>query len=718
MNRQRPSHLLPLMTLALTVIGATALAQESWVRQSPLPYQPLDAESVAFATPTHGYIAGGDIATAAATFRDDFLLETQDGGQTWAPRDFPGIQQTIQCVFFVDALHGWVVGNSNDQFRTVDGGLTWQPIQLPVGTWTTVHFLDPNFGWAKSLGGPPALSNDGGLTWTLPIVMVGGNAQLLATVRFANLQLGIAMSGSGIWRTTDGGVSWTQVLSGAFYTPEFLSESILLVPVYPSGMLRSTDGGMTWNPVPTPGSAYFSVKAFTSDIAIAMTTNGEVIRTTDAGATWTEVDFPLSFIDVKGIDVVNETTAVRVWEATGDLAVTTDAGATWTIAFEGPLIPTRAVAFGSPTHGVVAGLDGLILGTSDGGATWDYLSNGLAEDLRSIAMFDAQCGVAVGNFGVVLRTEDGGEHWTPSRPTLTAMNDIQVIGDQIAVAVGDIGRVLKTIDRGQTWTSLMMANGQFDLVDVEFVNENEGWAIAGPQAHIFHTVDGGATWLSQFFDGGFSLRAVSFVDEDHGWAAGPIDGILWTADGGSSWTVSSIFNPPGGPDPKWDIRFVNHDVGWVVGNFGYIAKSTDGGLTWVNHDIAATEHIISIHVVNEQELWAATFDGRVHQSTDGGITWAQVPTGFESDPSLGFDFITRTPSGELWVVGAFGTILKRPAAATPGDINGDGVVNFGDVLMLLAEWGPCADCGACPADLNGDCTVSFADVLMLLANWS
>ena len=52
-----------------------------------------------------------------------------------------------------------------------------------------------------------------------------------------------------------------------------------------------------------------------------------------------------------------------------------------------------------------------------------------------------------------------------------------------------------------------------------------------------------------------------------------------------------------------------------------------------------------------------------------------------------------------------------------GDLNGDGVVGIGDLLALLAAWGPCADCDNCPADLNGDCTVGIADLLILFANW-
>ena len=49
-----------------------------------------------------------------------------------------------------------------------------------------------------------------------------------------------------------------------------------------------------------------------------------------------------------------------------------------------------------------------------------------------------------------------------------------------------------------------------------------------------------------------------------------------------------------------------------------------------------------------------------------------------------------------------------------GDINGDGVVNTADLLLLLAAWG---DCPGCPEDLDGDGVVNTADLLTLLANW-
>lgn len=50
----------------------------------------------------------------------------------------------------------------------------------------------------------------------------------------------------------------------------------------------------------------------------------------------------------------------------------------------------------------------------------------------------------------------------------------------------------------------------------------------------------------------------------------------------------------------------------------------------------------------------------------------------------------------------------------PEDIDGNGSVDFSDVLGLLAGWGTCT---GCPEDVNHDGNVDFADLLALLAAW-
>jgi hypothetical protein len=51
-----------------------------------------------------------------------------------------------------------------------------------------------------------------------------------------------------------------------------------------------------------------------------------------------------------------------------------------------------------------------------------------------------------------------------------------------------------------------------------------------------------------------------------------------------------------------------------------------------------------------------------------------------------------------------------------GDLNGDGVVNVLDLLIVVAEWGPCT--GSCDSDLNGDSDVNVLDLLIVIANWT
>ncbi len=53
-----------------------------------------------------------------------------------------------------------------------------------------------------------------------------------------------------------------------------------------------------------------------------------------------------------------------------------------------------------------------------------------------------------------------------------------------------------------------------------------------------------------------------------------------------------------------------------------------------------------------------------------------------------------------------------------GDLDGDGLINSADLLLLLGAWGACVDCNDCPADLDGDCIVGTLDLLLMLGNWS
>ncbi len=64
-------------------------------------------------------------------------------------------------------------------------------------------------------------------------------------------------------------------------------------------------------------------------------------------------------------------------------------------------------------------------------------------------------------------------------------------------------------------------------------------------------------------------------------------------------------------------------------------------------------------------------------------------------------------------LGAF----EHQASSCPADINGDGVVGMGDVLVVLTGWGACPPKGGCPGDISANGSVDFADVLAVIASW-
>lgn len=63
------------------------------------------------------------------------------------------------------------------------------------------------------------------------------------------------------------------------------------------------------------------------------------------------------------------------------------------------------------------------------------------------------------------------------------------------------------------------------------------------------------------------------------------------------------------------------------------------------------------------------------------------------------------------------SFLSVPAPPSPpclGDLDGNGTVGFGDLIVVLSSWGPCVGCAA---DLDGNGNVGFDDLLTLLASW-
>jgi hypothetical protein len=83
------------------------------------------------------------------------------------------------------------------------------------------------------------------------------------------------------------------------------------------------------------------------------------------------------------------------------------------------------------------------------------------------------------------------------------------------------------------------------------------------------------------------------------------------------------------------------------------------------------------------------------------------------------DVVFNYPGLPPWQHDTEDRAFELIAAPVIGDLDGDSIVSFGDLLLLLGSWGDCpAAPDPCPADFNGNGKVGFEDLLTLLSNWS
>lgn len=643
------------------LLAAPAAAQ--WATQSPVPTA-LDVRGIAAPTAQRVFIATAD---------DPFdtggsLFESGDGGATWTQRDVPAsLGDPLNGIGFLDSQNGWTFGNDN--YRTTDGGTTWT--QMPfLGSTYFMRFYSPSFGLATGNFGR-SVSRDGGTTWS-------ASPNDLFAFDFAGVSLGLGVSSSGIYRTTDGGTTFGLVHAGDAAAVVFLSSSVA-VGIADGGFVRSTDGGATWTAGSSAGGRT-RLTAVSAGVALAWGRAGtfpnyddRVLRSSDGGLTWTDLGEPmpvgaLAFVVPGPLVVVGADLA-------GNLFRSADAGATWSQVFDSPgpvpsFLSSAAPVFPDASTGYFGCGAGFVIGTTDGGATWSQISSGTGRSLHDIGRFPGGDMIAVGESGTVL-TSTGTTPWILHEASSTFdLAAVHVVGPQAVVAVDQQGRVYRSSDGGVSWIAGAATPLGLTAADLHFATLSDGWVIGSgfSGAALYHTTDGGDSWTPvTTFQGGYT--AVDF-EGSNGWAAN-VGGVFYrSTDQGATWTQGQL---PGSSLSIDDMDFFDVSIGYAVGRWGYAARTDDAGLTWeILPTPNGTDHLTDIHLVGANELWISTADGVAYYSATGGQSWAVLDIG---SPGFGsFAAIAADAAGNAWTVGFQGAIehftgpppppLNRPPASS------------------------------------------------------
>lgn len=262
-------------------------------------------------------------------------------------------------------------------------GTRWEPLGSP-GEIADLQFVSAQVAWAAGGGGLIRKSEDGGRTWAAPKAepsTFNRNVSDFATVSFVDPRFGFLGGSFGLFKTEDGGDSWTPV--APFFhdngPPPYGNQVLVRFRDYEHGVVvhggelhRTTDGGKTWAKTPLGLGAYRAIGMIGAEFAVLTDANLWVSKP-DGG--WGEILLPTAYKEGLHNDpygAFHFLDAQHGWVFhKGTLHRTVDGGENWT-----EQVPDHrggegsVVRFIDPARGWVIG-KGYFKATRTGGATWE-----------------------------------------------------------------------------------------------------------------------------------------------------------------------------------------------------------------------------------------------------------------------------------------------------------------------------------------------------------
>lgn len=299
----------------------------------------------------------------------------------------PDIRDYMSIVFTGERT-GWAAGSAvfedfeNPGFigYTNDGGVTWERAELRLeADLTAINFLDANHGWAVGQKGIIANTTNG-KDWELQVSKVGNT---LTDIYFVNKDIGFAVgqdetiistrTGGRQWKILDGGKIGGNVgddETSMFNAVQFLDEEIGYVAgvrVFPatktqkSVIMKTDDGAQTWISQETGQEDILEDIFFlNATVGWAVGENGLVLQTNNGGETWQKQESGTEET-LRSVQFADEKVG---WAVGGDLGVgvvisTKDGGKTWTL--EESDVKMMKVNVLDKQHIWISGVNGFIL---------------------------------------------------------------------------------------------------------------------------------------------------------------------------------------------------------------------------------------------------------------------------------------------------------------------------------------------------------------------
>jgi photosystem II stability/assembly factor-like uncharacterized protein len=600
------------------------------------------------------------------------LFKSSDWGQTWRLVS-PSVGNPPSTGG--EAVHGYAfspgfatdktvfAATSHGLYKSTDSGDTWQ--WLKDATWdqpmgVTHVTLSPDYPtsghlFTSNMYGCLSVSQDFGHSW-LKCVGPGSASVSIFGVQYSpNFATDNTIFASGFdeYRSTNRGISWTQILTG--------TSSFILSPYYAvdhvaftvgAGISRTIDNGTSWTPIlSAPVQSLAISPQFNVDQTLfgsGDANNNVVYRSINGGATWLSGTIGLSTTTVGSISLSPAFASDHIAYALANdgLYRSINSGAAWSKVpdFDQQAITSLIYAPDWPTHPYVfVTTADAVYRSTDGGVTWSAIPE-LAHVPIGPLVFSpgwaAQPYILIGSAQGVYRSTDGGATWARMQGfTALSASSLVMSADDAVWLTGTSNGIYASTDHAATWAPFGSPRQYIYQIAVSPVYAADHTAFVegsygGMGASLLRTTNGGATWQSvRSMNTGGGLALSPQYATDHTLYVS--DGGVWrSTDGGDHWdpigtwpsfvsTRQHIALPPNYPADAtvfaagagfW--RLPPGETVWQPAASG-LMSTTDVSAIAVAPNYSATHTLLAVtSEYSGSESFAA-----VLRSDDGGINW-------------------------------------------------------------------------------------------------
>ena len=687
----------------------------------------IGAIAVSPSNPAIVWAGTGEANNRQSSSWGDGVYKSMDAGQTWQPaglRDTRHIGRIVvhptnaDVVYVAAVGHLWGSNPERGVFRTIDGGRTWQ----------RVLYVDEQTG-ATDLAIDPR------------------DPQTLFAATYQRQRKAWGFNGggpgSGIYRTRDGGTTWTKLTTGLpsgdkgrigldiFRGDPRLVFAVVEAAGRDSGVYRSRDGGDTWeawsslNPRPMYYSQIRTDPKDRNRVYLLGSNRGFYVSD-DGGRTFRDV-FSTVHSEDHALWIDPDDPNHLIVGGDGGVSISWDRGQSWLFRDNLPIGQFYEISADMQDPYVICGglqdnghwcvpsatrmrtgisnRDAFNIGSGDGFYTRIDPSDPRTAFIESqegranrvnLTTLERQAVAPLvrrPTSGVrATRGEAAGdrERWNWNTPIAMSAFDPKVIyiGSNV---------LFRSADRGTTWKPISP-----DLT--AHVDRDALQMMGGPvPEHALSRHDGQTSFSTLTTIGESPLDAKLLY-------TGSDDGQLFvTCDGGQKWT--NLTPRLAGVPPGAYVSSVlpsRHHAARVYATFDghfdddyqpYVLVSDDYGQSW--RSIAAGLPAAGVHRIREHprnpRLLFVGHERGIHVSIDGGATWAPLNLNM---PTVPVDDILVHPRDNDLIVGTHGRgiwVLDNIAAleaATPETLGGDGYLVAPSRARLLSVYTPQAWFGA------------------------